>query len=328
MANRIKENSSSKNRSLLAWASPVMLEGCIGGSPPRHAKMGAAAVDDSTRSRRLPQTGIPAGGRERLQAEGVDRAEGAGAAHLAGGEAGGGEGEQLAGEVVAVASRQAHAGQFVAGGVAGHGDDQRSGASASGGVRSLAGALERLLAALLEAAARARQGREQGFHSGDGLEAAAAAAEPAEVDVYLGQLGRQPGQGELLARAEGDGRQAPAAVIEVVHPPGDPLGDQPAAPEGVLALPGAGGEGGSRAAAHPGRTRVAGQEVADLDPPQGRTLALVRTPGGLDGECPGEVARNEVVAEGGEQRRAVPLGPGPELGEDPADEGCLAGAVG
>jgi hypothetical protein len=124
----------------------------------------------------------------------------------------------------------------------------------------------------------------------------------------------------VLGRADRDALALAAGDREGLHPVGGARRHEGAAAprEGVR------DQHADHRRARPRRQRGAGvgaeREVADVD----RHGAV---PGLLQGEGAGQRPRHPVVAHGGQERRARPLGGRPELLEHPADERGLAGRV-
>ena len=113
---------------------------------------------------------------------------------------------------------------------------------------------------------------------------------------------------------------APSAEVEAAQPPGRRLGDELPAAEGVARREHQPEHRRPRAAARGAGPGVAADEVADVD--ARRPLARL-----AQRERAGEVARDPVVAERGDEPAAGRLGGRPVALEDRADERALAGRV-
>src|SRR5215213_477497 len=159
-----------------------------------------------------------------------------------------------------------------------------------------------------------------GRHDTDGgAHQPAGLPEPAEVDLDIGELGRQPAQYQVLGRPVGDGRHAPAVHLEAAHALAEPGVRHPAAGEGVavrwrVARQGGAGTAGEDRHGDAGEPPTAEKvEVADLDAPR----SLPRLP---QRERCGKVPGDPVVAERREQGGAAGRRRGAERVERPADE--------
>src|SRR5829696_3226474 len=199
------------------------------------------------------QAGGGRAGLEGSEAEGLDRAEGAGSLQAVAGGPGGGPGQQPGGEGVGVGAVEVDPSQVPTALVGGDGHDQ----GAAGPPGCFGGALAG--SAGQGAGGDPGQGPDpgdagQGSADGrDGLERSGAAAEPAQVHVDLAESGGQPGQGVVLAAGVAGGEPVPAADAERPHPAGRPFPAQAAAPPGEPRLQ----EQPGPAAKYPTVTRVA-----------------------------------------------------------------------